>query len=795
MGGSVKRFMKLKRYSFCTFILAIIFAFASLNSTAQTATIRGFVYTKKTGEPSLFTPVFLHGAEDKNYSASTDVNGYYSITHLPEGTYTLICATLGYDTVRETITLTKGQILTKKIYLKESSVKLQDVHISAAQQSRQRDPGVSTTVITPKDMKQIPTIGGQPDIAQYLQILPGVVFTGDQGGQLYIEGGQPVQNKVLLDGMTIFNPFHSIGLFSVFDGDIISDATVYAGGFNAEYGDRISSIMDIRTRDGNKKMITGKIDASPFGAHALVEGPLLKNVNDDPGKASASFILSAKNSYLGQTSKTFYPWVDSGHGIPFNFADYYGKLSFNTSNGSKLNLFGFDYNDNVKYPNVSNIKWSEMGIGTNFILVPTNTPSLIEGNIDYSNYRITDQETAIQPRSDSINTFDMGLKFTYFLGNIDIQGGFDIAATRTHFNFYNAINRNIGENLTSDEFKGFVKLKYITPKKKLVLEPGFRIQYYASLNQSSPEPRFDMKYNITSKFRFKAAAGLYSQNLISAIDEQDVVDLFYAILTSPPTSDIPSTFKQQNTSTITNVTNPLQRSYHLTGGFEYDPVSFIHINLEAYEKNFLQTSTLNYDKLYDDNPGNSSIADTLKKPFLVQSGKAYGADISIKYDYKELTIYTVYSLGYVKYWDGSYTFPPPFDRRHNVNLVVSYTFGKDLSWMVNVRWNYGSGFPFTPTQAFYPMVPFNNINTNYTQANALLGTVYGNFDSERLPDYHRLDVSVDKSFQLSQAIGLHINASVINVYNRANIFYVNRITGQVVNQLPILPTLSIAMTF
>src|SRR6185312_1668525 len=168
-----------------------------------------------------------------------------------------------------------------------------------------------------------------------------------------------------------------------FDGDIISDATVYAGGFNADYGDRVSSIMDIRTRDGNKKRVAGQIDASPFGAQVLVEGPLLKNLNDDPDKATSSFILSVKNSYLGQTSKSVYPWVDSGKGIPFNFADYYGKVSFNTANGSKLSLFGFNYNDNVNYPGVDTVKWKQIGVGGDFILIPTNTSSLLEGNVDY----------------------------------------------------------------------------------------------------------------------------------------------------------------------------------------------------------------------------------------------------------------------------------------------------------------------------------------------------------------------------------------------------------------------------
>lgn len=784
--------MKLNRYSFLIVLLTFCFAFTSKQSQAQgTGTIRGFVYLKKTGEPSLFTNVYLLGT---TIGATTDVNGYYSITHIPPGSYTLIATSVGYDTAKEAVIVNKDQIVTKKLYLGETSVSLGTVSVSAAQKARQTDPDVSVTVITPEMMKQIPTIGGQADIAQYLQILPGVVSTGDQGGQLYIEGGQPIQNKVILDGMTIFNPFHSIGLFSVFDADVISDATVYAGGFNAEYGDRVSAIMDIRTRDGNKKRISGKIDVSPFGAHALVEGPLLKNTNDDPDKASSSFILSAKNSYLEQTSKTLYPYINSGQGLPFNYADYYGKISFNTANGSKLNLFGFDYNDNVNYPGIDTIGWKQYGIGANFILVPGSSSSLMEGNIDFSNYSISESQKDESPGQSSINTFDLGLKFTYFGGNTTVYYGFNISGTGTAYNFYNSANRLISDSATSDQLNGFLKFKLVSKNKKLIVEPGLRLQYYATYDAFSPEPRLDAKYNISDKFRLKFASGLYSQDIISVVDEREVVDLFYGISTAPPLADIPSSFNQQGGSTV-NVASPLQRAYHITGGFEYDPSSFVHVNIEGYLKNFLQTTTLNYDKIYDDVPDNYQIPDTLKKDFLVQSGKAYGADITIRYDRKELSLYAVYSLGYVEYWSGTYQFPPPFDRRHNLNLVASYSFGKDLSWKADIRFNYGSGFPFTPTQGYYPNVPFSNIGTNYTNSQATLATLYGQFDGARLPDYARLDASIDKSFQLSENVGLHINASVINLLDRQNIFYFDRLSGQSVYQLPILPTLSVAMTF
>jgi len=778
-----------------TFFALLCFLITSTCGYAQTATVRGFVYVDQTLEPALYSTVYLEGT---NYASNTDVNGYYSISHVPPGNYVLMVAYLGYDTVKEAITLTKDQIFTKKMYIKQSSRSLGVVNVSAAQKAHETETQVSTTVVTLKDMQSIPTVGGQADFAQYLQVLPGVVSTGDQGGQLYIEGGQPIQNKVLLDGMTIFNPFHSIGLFSVFDADIISDATVYAGGFNAEYGDRVSSIMDIRTRDGNKKQVTGKVDFSPFGAHALVEGPLVKNLDDDPKKASASFVLSFKNSYLAQTSKEIYPYINDGEGIPFNFADYYGKVSINTSNGTRLNLFGFDFTDKVNYPDIATLNWHEAGAGANMVFVPNSSSSLIELNLDYSNYTISMAQSGLPTDTSSISTFSAALKFTQFLGNSTVYYGFEMSGTGTNLDLTNPAGAQITENQTSDELCGFVKWKYLSPNKKFIIEPGFRLQYYssASFSAASPEPRIDGKYNISKFFRLKFAAGLYSQTLVSTVDETQVVDLFYGIITSPPTSDLPSNFTQQGSTQSQPVTNALQRAYHLTAGFEIDPIKTMHINVEAYEKDFLQTTALNYNQIYaNSSPYVGVKPDTLTKPFTVQSGKAYGADITIKYELKHITLYTVYSLGYVTYWDGSYAFPPPFDRRNSVTLVGSYHFGKDLSWQFNVRWTYGSGFPFTPTQGFYPMTSLANINTQVQNTNPNLGILYAGFDSQRLPDYHRLDISLSKSIQFSQRMALRCNASVINLYDRENIFYYNRITGQRVNQLPILPTLSVGLDF
>ncbi|MBE0640797.1 MAG: TonB-dependent receptor, partial [Bacteroidales bacterium] len=182
-------------------LLVLVLSLCSGELFAQTASIRGFVHEKESGEPVIFTNVYLHRT---NYGASTDGNGYFVVSRIPAGTYTLMVTYLGYDTLKIPITLREGELVTKQLYLEKASYTLVGVNISAEREEARTQTRTSVVKVTPKEIKSIPSIGGTPDLAQYLQVLPGVVFTGDQGGQLYIRGGSPIQNKVLLDGMIVY---------------------------------------------------------------------------------------------------------------------------------------------------------------------------------------------------------------------------------------------------------------------------------------------------------------------------------------------------------------------------------------------------------------------------------------------------------------------------------------------------------------------------------------------------------------------------------------------------------------
>jgi hypothetical protein len=766
-------------------IISALLLFTSALLYSQTGIIRGFVYDKASGEPIIFTNVYLY---QTSYGSSTDVNGYFMITKIPKGDYTLMVSYLGYDTLRIPVSISDGDIINKQLFMQSSAIILQTIDISAEYQEARTETKTSVVKITPKDISQIPSIGGQPDLAQYLQVMPGVVFTGDQGGELYIRGGSPIQNKVLLDGMTVYKAFHSIGLFSVFETDIIRNADIYTGGFGAEYGGRISSVMDITTRDGNRQRFAGKVGLSTFGANLLLEGPFKKQKEGKGG--SAGFILSAKGSYLEQTSQTLYNYVDSA-GLPFNFLDLYGKISVQSANGSKINFFGFHYRDKVdNYKALSDFNWQSTGLGTSFLVIPGRSSFIMEGHVSYSDYHIALTEETSPERTSAITGFDVGLDFTYFIGKDELKYGIELIGFNTDYQFQNASGLIIEQEENTTELGAFVKYKMTLGK--FLIEPSFRLQWYASLSTVSPEPRLAVKYNVTDRLRLKLAGGMYSQNLISARSDRDVVNLFYGFLSGP--DNLPDEFNGKP------VTHALQKADHIILGAEIDLYKNISLNVEGYYKYFSQLTNLNRNKIYDEDKAPDQ-PDLLTKDFIIENGDAYGVDVTLKYDQRKYYFWAVYSYAFVnRYYENIEGelehYYPHFDRRHNVNLVGTYRFGTKLTWEVSARWNFGSGFPFTQTQGYFEKITFNNgIYSDYTTENGELGILYGDLNGGRLPAYHRLDFDFKKRFYLTENSKIDVDFSIINVYDRQNVFYRDRITGEIIYQLPIMPSLGIVWTF
>ena len=756
----------------------VVFLIFSLVSTfqifAQVGSIRGFVYEESSGEPAMFSNVVLDGTK---IGTVTDANGFFNLSQVPVGTYTINVSYIGFDAISSSVEVVPNKINNEKFYLKESSIQLNTIQLSAERQEAKTSVNTSVVKLTSKSLKKLPSIGGEPDIAQFLQVIPGVVFTGDQGGQLYIRGGAPIHNAVLLDGMILYNAFHSIGLFSVFDTDVIKTADVYTGGFSAEYGGRISSVVDIKTRDGNKKRLTGKVAASTFGAKLLLEGPLFKQKENGAG---SSFILSAKTSYIDQTSQSIYSYIGD-EGLPYSFLDIYGKVSFSGSNGSKINLFGFNYGDDVAYSSLTNFNWKSTGFGSNFVLIPSGSTMLVEGNFAYSNYNTEQSNPSNRPKKSAIGGFNMGLDFTSFLsGDNQMKYGLEVLGFSNSLSFFNPSNIELAHNDNTTEFAVFAKYKHVGTR--LLFEPSIRYHSYTSLGESSLEPRFGLKYNITERLRLKSSAGLFSQNLVAVTTGREVVNLFQGFISS--TTNLPANLNGEER------TSYLQKAKHLIVGLELDLNEKWTVNIEGYVKDFGQLINLNRNKIYEDDTQNDAIADELKKDFVVESGLAKGIDFLIKYNNQTTSLWMVYSLGKVTKTDAFETYAPHFDRRHNFNIVASRIFGEDKSWTFDMRWNYGSGFPFTETQGYYENINFEDgINSDITQSNGDLGIYYADYNRGQMPDYHRLDVSIKKKITFSKNSIIETTLSISNLYDRANIFYYDQLTDSRINQLPFMPSI------
>ncbi len=771
-------------------LLLLTISLFSLAAGAQTGIIRGNVYDEETGEPIIYGTVRLL---DTEIGTNTDFDGFFSLGDLEPGNYTLVTSYTGYGADTIDVQLDAGEIVYETIFLKTAAVQLATVDVSSQREQARSDVQVSKLTVTSEQIKALPATGGEPDIAQYLPVLPGIIVSGDQGGQLYIRGGSPVQNRIMLDGMTIYNPFHSIGFFSVFETETIRNVDVLTGGFNAQHGGRISAIVDIKTREGNKKRFSGLVSASPFQAKALVEGPI-KKLNPETG-GSSSFILTAKHSYLDESSKIFYDYATDTSffsfatgdttladvldeiGLPYQYTDLYAKISLLAGNGSKLDLFGINYNDRFDFLGIANLNWNTIGGGANFTLVPPNSNVVIDGTVALTSYDVQLTEADGRPRSSAINNFNALLNFSYFGYRNSVQYGFEFNGFNTDFQFANPVGLQFEQKDFTTEIAGYIKYKQKVGD--LILEPGFRLQYYASQSTASFEPRFGLKYAFSDNVRFKAAGGFYSQNLISTVNELDVVNFFVGFLAGPeeellqPGSDEPTNHR-------------IQKASHIVGGLEIDVSDQVSINIEPYYKRFNQLIQINRNKIDPQDPD-----------FQVETGNAYGIDFSLRYQTPRTYFWMTYSLARVDRDDGEQVYPTIFDRRHNVNLLLTHAFGKDRSWEASARWNYGSAFPFTQTQGFYEEVPFSDlILTDVLTGNFNLGTILdGDRNAGRLSDYHRLDLSLKKTIEFSRYTGLDITVSVTNAYNRENIFYVDRITNTRVNQLPILPSLAAAFRF
>ncbi|MDX1531676.1 MAG: TonB-dependent receptor, partial [Rhodothermales bacterium] len=329
---------------------------------AQRATLRGVVTDRADGQPLFGVNVVAErlGAEDDAfYGAASDPDGLYVLSRIPSGRYAVRATFLGYEPYADTLALEPGAIRQLNLALGETAEALDEVTVEAERSSGAANVTAGLQSVRAADIELVPTPDVSGDLATYLQTLPGVVSTGDRGGQLFIRGGEPTQNLVLLDGMPLYQPFHVVGFYSAFPQDVLNQADVYAGGYGSRFGGQLSSVLDIGTRTGNKRGYYAAASVAPFVTALQAEGPLAED--------RVSFLASARRSVIEQGAANL---VDEP--LPFEFGDYFGKVHANITDSGQLSVTGIHTFDEGSVGDPASVRpdevrWSNTALGGRFL--------------------------------------------------------------------------------------------------------------------------------------------------------------------------------------------------------------------------------------------------------------------------------------------------------------------------------------------------------------------------------------------------------------------------------------------
>ncbi len=749
---------KVNRASICLYYILLLPAIAATpgQTRAQNATIRGFVRDASDGQPlqGVNVVVFRDGALVQG--AATDLDGLYNL-RIPSGAYELRATYIGYRMVVDTLSLDAGEIRTYNLSLELDDARLDEVIVEGESETggaASVSAGLQT--IRPSDIEHIPAPDVSGDLASYLTTLPGVVSTGDQGGQFFVRGGEPTQNLVLIDGMPLYQPFHLLGFYSAFPSDIIHNTEVYAGGFGPRYGGHLSSVIDIATRNGNKQRFSGSASVAPFVAGAQVEGPLY------PGRVS--MLTSWRQSMIEQGAAHL---IDRP--LPYDFNDQFAKVHANLTPNSQLSVSGIRTFDRGAIgvagdptAGEDDVTWNNQAIGLRYLLLPASMPVFAEILLSTSSTRNEFGTRGDPSRSSSAQQFRASANLTHFLNLADVNWGLFIGTS--------VLESELGsvyQDLETDEEFITEAGAYLSPEFKvrdrLRIQPGLRVHAFPSKGRTFVEPRVRGEWRI-GVHSLSGAWGLYHQEIVGLTDRRDAGDVFTAWAASPLVK--------------------VPQAMHVIGGYRVSPMQWLDFSLEGF-----------YKKLH-----NLSIAEWTAFPRFTTrlqpaDGRAIGFDVRVELDRRPFYGFVSYGFANVTYdarqqsvvyWFGELekTFHPPHDRRHQVNAVAAM---KVAGFDVNVRWQLGSGLPFSEALGFDRFI-LTPGPTDVLQEPGSLRVLYGEPYKGRLPAYHRLDVSLDRDIALSQRAVITLHAGVINAYDRANLFYLDLYTLRRVDQLPLIPS-------
>lgn len=746
-------------------LLCLVFAVRGVY--AQTALVRGFVTDAANGEALQNVNVVLVDSIEVVRGSATNAAGFYAISRLPAGRYVLRATFIGYRTHIDTLNLSADDVRSVTFTMTRSSAEeLDEVIVESDEDGGATGLTAGVQTIRPVEIERVPTPGVSGDLATYLTTLPGVVNTGDQGGQFFIRGGEPSQNLVLLDGILVYQPFHVLSFYSAFSTDVLRQVDFYAGGFSAKYGGRLSSVVDITSRNGNNKAFEGSVSVSPFIVAGLFEGPLW------PGRVS--YLASLRQSVVEQGASRLI-----GQEVPFRFNDAFLKVHGLVTRNSRLSFTGLRTTDQGRIGQGESarqlgtflpeaVRWQNDAYGLHYLFLPGSLPVLADMNFSVSQLRSTLGPKQRPTRSSSTARLNFSVDITQYGGLADVKWGL-FARTLELKSRLNGLFQNLRVEREYVTEAGM----YLEPDFKLSgelnIEPSLRIHAFPSKNEVYVEPRIRAVWQ-RGRDRFSGAAGFYHQEIVGISDRRDAANVFTA-WAAVPIGEVPS-------------------AVHAILGYQRDLGGGMTMVAEGYWKHL----------------SNLFVPEWTAFPRLTTNlqqakGKVLGLDTRLEVRRPRYYAYISYGLSSVRYeamqasipvWFGSRSlnYRPAHDRRHQINALFSTRWrGIEAS----VRWQFGSGLPYSRALGFDGFILMDGEVDVFTEQGDRR-VVYERPFNGVLPTYHRLDLSLERKFTMrgSEATALF---SLINAYDRDNIFYLDLFTLRRVGQLPLLPSLGLKVGF
>ena len=708
--------------------------------------ITGYVFDSETKKGIIGVNIIITKDVQLNDSfqtgAATGLDGQFVTSRLPIGKYKVTFRNMGYKEKIEFVDISKASgALELNVYLTSAAVQIEEVIV---RETKETEEIISAVNISPKMLNMLPSLSGEIDVFKSLQLLPGVKVASEMSSGIYVRGGSPDQNLTLVDGTMLYNPSHLGNIASTFNTYALNDVKLIKGAFPAEYGGRLSSVLDVKLREGTNEREKGVIGIGTIMSHATLEGPITDKL---------TYIVSSRIMYYDQLQEVFQKESVTPRN---NFFDMNTKLNYKFSKEQNIAI-NFMYNkDNIYSPPVNlgfdyKTNWSNMNLSANWLTMNENS-YILQSNFSFIKYKFTS----------SLNDLTNSIESDYFsssdLQDISVEQDVDLTISdeftiKSGYEFiyhqYQLVNWIVYhsvletspdhfENHNSYEFAYFLQSQW-QPFGFINTNFGVRIYKFSNLSDVKFEPRLSMSIAFSDNFLLKGAYAEAHQflHLILRNDIRMPTDLWY-----PSTGNIEPSFSRQSVA-----------------GFDiYFGEKVYLFSVEAYYKDFENIYEFRDMPFY-------SVKNPIENNFTKGIGEAYGVEFFLNKRSGRISGWLGYTISWTKRLFSELNtgkiFPPQYDRLHDISFVLTYEIMKNLS--LGITWSYSTGSGMTmPTGKYYftnsEIDGIENQNVNYSSRNEY-----------NLPDYHKMDLNIKYSTTMfSLPTDFFIN--IYNLYNQSNAF-------------------------